>query len=181
MFTQLKSLSYKEEIQRYYLEFPRLQATIIAIAILPIEVEIEEWFPLLTLDCTDNVSFSNEKIATEFAVIMTTCIKAVDQKIESNEAIDLCLNDDGALFKFAQTFFDVTYHYHKYWDSFVEKADEETAGIFQTTQLLICKLAKIMEDDPEQKALFEQLPSEAEIEKILPNLLSMLGNRSKSL
>ena len=185
MFEKLKTLTCNAEIQANYLAFPRLQGVIVAIAVLPIEVEVEEWFPLLSKRKSKSdvgeVSFSNETLASEFAITLTHCIQGVAKQIEDQAALSLFLPNEGDLSQFAEAFFDITYQYHEQWDAFIGNTDEETAGLFQTTQLLICKLAKIMADEPAQQALFEQLPCEDEIVKVLPTLLSVLGNRSKLL
>ena len=180
LFNELKKLSCEAEIKENYIDFASLQAVIVGIAILPIEVEIEDWFSLLSKADNSPLSFSNEKLATQFAVTLTTCIQNIAKQIDSNEPLSLLLPENADLYQFAVTFFEVTYQYHKEWDDFVDHADEESAGMFQTTQLLICKLGKIMADDPEQAALFDQLPPESEIAVILPVLLSALGSVAKS-
>lgn len=142
------------------------------------ELDLQQWMPMLFLN--DNHSFSDEKIASDFAQTVLAIYQQAIEYFKENRPLPSMIEAS----IFAQDL--AARHYAKGYlqalmliDSlqliqFSE--DSPVTNLQKTCLLLLDKLATFETDDIEKLALFEQLPTKSEIITLLPVLLASYGH-----
>ena len=147
---------------------------------LPELIDLERW--LAYLWCNGKVSFENESQAIEYAQTVLSLTADIANLYENAVPLDLLdctqwVNEKDIVsenaINFATGFLAAVEVFDKEWAE-IEK-NETAQNMLQTTILLLTKLTKNEHTPPELLALFEQLPENAEILKILPSLISNLA------
>ncbi|WP_298941347.1 UPF0149 family protein [uncultured Psychromonas sp.] len=172
----------KNHVQSASLQTPYYQLGFIcSVQAQPELVDLEQWLSYLWLEDVD-VSFDDEEQATEYAKkvlnIVADIQKIYQQAIPlDNLNCDQWLSEEGILteqgIQFATGFLVAIEIFNEQW-ALVEQ-DVDTHNIFQTTILLLSKLAPADNIDQQHTELLAQLPEPVEILRILPQLLSNLA------
>lgn len=156
---------------------------IVAISLSPQSIELQNWLPLLAKQGGE-LSFSNEQLASDFASVTLAfnqqCLTESQALTPLNLPSELWLDDNDKISQsghlFAIGFLSGFNAFESMWDALASNPESEQ--ILQTTMLLLSKMAGLNSEDPQMQALFEQLPSMAEIVDSVPTLLSALGHVS---
>ena len=154
---------------------------ICSVQAVPELVDLQEWLPLLWQDGA-NISFDNEKQATEYAQTIFNIANNIQslyqqsmplQDLECEKWLDCDHNINAKGAQFAAGYLAAIELFNAQWS--VIDDEVETQNLLQTVILLLSKLAPSKEIDENLSAIFEQLPTPAEIVEILPLLLTNLA------
>lgn len=154
---------------------------ICSVQAVPQLVELQEWLPLLWQEGAD-ISFENEQQASEYAQTIFNIANEIESLYQESTPLqdldcekwldcDHNINIKGA--QFAEGYLAAIELFNSQWS--VIDDDAETQNLLQTVILLLSKLAPTEEIDGNLSAIFEQLPTPAEIVAILPLLLTNLA------
>jgi uncharacterized protein YecA (UPF0149 family) len=143
------------------------------------ELELVQWMPMLFL--SEEVGFSNEKIASEFAQAVLTLYENTCENFLQKKPLLLPCEIS------VKSYNEATKHFASGYLQALMLIDNSQGLRFtegsiegdlqQTCLLLLDKLATTETEDQNKLALFEQLPSESEIVILLPSLLSRFGQQ----
>jgi yecA family protein len=140
-------------------------------------LELEQWMPLLFID--GESSFSNEKLASDFAQSVLALYQQANQTFQQGLPLQLMVQnstsvEQDARFNFANGYLQALIMIDNMQLSQFEEGSAE-ANLQQTCFLLLDKLVTLETEDAQKLALFAQLPTNSEIIALLPELLTHYG------
>lgn len=153
---------------------------ICSVQAVPAIIDLDKWLVDLWRD--GNISFDNEKQATEYAEMILNMLVEIDDLYDQAMPLEQLncmkwLGEQQQLCKeailFASGFLAAIEVFNVEWMQV--EGDEPVQNLLQTTVLLMTKLTKNENTSAELLDLFEQLPEVEEILKILPSLMSNLA------